>query len=162
MPIIKYDTIVGFVIMGQVRSEKSPAIPQYAPHIDSETLVQLNQLYEKIPFIPQNRLEALYDLLPRILFDSAIDFVYDSSLIEILKFIDANLQHYVATGKEAERAVTFEEIEPFLQGVVAAEPDMYVALYADESVPYREIVRVLNIANKNQFKLVIATRPVRE
>ena len=60
------------------------------------------------------------------------------------------------------RAVAFEEIEPFLQGVVAAEPDMYVALYADESVPYREIVRVLNIANKNQFKLVIATRPVRE
>lgn len=77
-------------------------------------------------------------------------------------FIDANLQHYVATGKEAERAVTFEEIEPFLLGVVAAEPEMYVALYADESVPYREIVRVLNIANKNQFKLVIATRPVRE
>lgn len=92
MPIMKYDTVVGFVIMGQVRSVDSPAIPQYAPHIDSETLVQLNQLYEKIPFIPQNRLESLYDLLPRILFDSAIDFVYDSSLIEILKFIDANLQ----------------------------------------------------------------------
>ena len=77
-------------------------------------------------------------------------------------FIDANLQFYVATGKEKERAVAFEEIEPFLQGVVAAEPEMYVALYADESVPYREIVRVLNIANKNQCKLVIATRPVRE
>lgn len=77
-------------------------------------------------------------------------------------FIDADLNFYVATGKEKERAVAFEEIEPFLQSVVAAEPDMYVALYADESVPYREIVRVLNIANKNQFKLVIATRPVRE
>lgn len=77
-------------------------------------------------------------------------------------FIDADLHFYVATGKEKERAVAFEEIEPFLQGVVAAEPDMYVALYADETVPYREIVRVLNIANKNQFKLVIATRPVRE
>ena len=45
---------------------------------------------------------------------------------------------------------------------MAAEPEIYVALYADETVPYREIVRVLNIANKNQFKLVIATRPVRE
>jgi biopolymer transport protein ExbD len=77
-------------------------------------------------------------------------------------FIDANLNFYVATGKEKERAVAFEEIEPFLQAVVAAEPDMYVALYADETVPYREIVRVLNVANKNQFKLVIATRPVRE
>ena len=34
-----------------------------------------------------------------------------------------------------------------------------VALYADESVPYREIVRVLNIANENHFKMVLATRP---
>jgi biopolymer transport protein ExbD len=58
--------------------------------------------------------------------------------------------------------VAFEDIEPFLKSVVLAEPEMYIALYADESVPYREIVKVLNIANKNKFKLVIATRPVRE
>ena len=77
-------------------------------------------------------------------------------------YIDSNINFYVAEGKNKERQVAFEEIEPFLQSVVAAEPEMYVALYADESVPYREIVRVLNIANKNQFKLVIATRPVRE
>lgn len=77
-------------------------------------------------------------------------------------YIDENINFYVAEGKQQERQVTFEEIEPFLQSVVAAEPEMYVALYADESVPYREIVRVLNIANKNKFKLVIATRPVRE
>lgn len=77
-------------------------------------------------------------------------------------YIDENINFYVAEGKQQERQVTFEEIEPFLQSVVAAEPEMYVALYADESVPYREIVRVLNIANKNKFKLVIATRPVKE
>lgn len=77
-------------------------------------------------------------------------------------FIDEDINFYVATGKEKERQVEFEEIEPFLQGVVAEEPEMYIALYADESVPYREIVRVLNIANKNKFKLVIATRPSRE
>ncbi len=77
-------------------------------------------------------------------------------------FIDEQVNFYVATGKEKERQVAFEEIEPFLQGVVAEEPEMYIALYADESVPYREIVRVLNIANKNKFKLVIATRPSRE
>lgn len=35
---------------------------------------------------------------------------------------------------------------------------MYVALYADETVPYREIVKVLNIANENHFKMVLATR----
>ena len=36
---------------------------------------------------------------------------------------------------------------------------MYVALYADETVPYAEIVKVLNIANENHFKMVLATRP---
>ena len=34
-----------------------------------------------------------------------------------------------------------------------------VALYADETVPYKEIVRILNIANQNKFKMVLATRP---
>jgi len=32
-------------------------------------------------------------------------------------------------------------------------------LYADESVPYKNIVEVLNIANENNFKMVLATRP---
>jgi biopolymer transport protein ExbD len=77
-------------------------------------------------------------------------------------YIDSNINFYVAEGKNKERQVAFEDIEPFLQSVVLAEPEMYIALYADESVPYREIVKVLNIANKNKFKLVIATRPVRE
>lgn len=77
-------------------------------------------------------------------------------------YIDSNINFYVAEGKNQERQVAFDEIEPFLQSVVLAEPEMYIALYADESVPYREIVKVLNIANKNKFKLVIATRPVRE
>lgn len=77
-------------------------------------------------------------------------------------FIDADINYYVSTGGEKERQITFDEIEPFLQGVVADEPEMYIALYADESVPYREIVKVLNIANKNKFKLVIATRPSKE
>ena len=35
---------------------------------------------------------------------------------------------------------------------------MYVALYADVSIPYGEVVKVLNIANDNEFKMVLATR----
>ena len=76
-------------------------------------------------------------------------------------YIDEHINFYVAQGKQQEKPVAFEEIEPFLQSAVASNPEMYVVLYADESVPYREIVRVLNIANKNKFKLVIATRPMR-
>ena len=73
--------------------------------------------------------------------------------------IDANLNYYVAFGKQKEVQVSFDEITPFLQESQAKEPEMFVALYADETVPYKEIVKVLNIANENKFKMVLATRP---
>lgn len=75
--------------------------------------------------------------------------------------IDANLNYYVAFGKQKEVQVSFQEITPFLQDCYVKEPEMYVALYADETVPYKEIVKILNIANENKFKMVLATRPQR-
>ena len=73
--------------------------------------------------------------------------------------IDKDLNFYAAFGNEKEKLYTLNELTPFLQSCAEKEPEMYVALYADESVPYREIVRVLNIANENHFKMVLATRP---
>ena len=75
--------------------------------------------------------------------------------------IDASLNYYVAFGKQKEIQVTYEEITPFLQDCYNKEPEMFVALYADETVPYKEIVKILNIANENKFKMVLATRPQR-
>ena len=72
--------------------------------------------------------------------------------------IDKELNYYSAFGNEDEMPIEVEEITAFLQGCAEKEPEMYVALYADESVPYREIVNVLNIANENNFKMVLATR----
>ena len=73
--------------------------------------------------------------------------------------IDKDLNYYAAFGNEKEHALGVEELNPFLQSCADKEPEMYVALYADETVPYREIVKVLNIANENHFKMVLATRP---
>ena len=73
--------------------------------------------------------------------------------------IDKDLNYYAAFGNDKEQALALDELIPFLQSCAAKEPEMYVALYADESVPYREIVKVLNIANENHFKMVLATRP---
>ena len=75
--------------------------------------------------------------------------------------MDKDLKYYVAFGREREKMVSFEEITPFLIESQNKEPEMYVALYADETVPYREVVKILNIANENKFKMVIATRPVK-
>lgn len=72
--------------------------------------------------------------------------------------IDKNLNYYAAWGRSDEMPVTEEEITPFLLDCREKDSEMYVALYADETIPYSEIVKVLNIANENQFKMVLATR----
>lgn len=103
--IIKDNNVVGFVVMGQVRSSGSLALPEYFPDADSQILKQLNKIYEQTQFISKNQLEALYDLMPRILFDSAIEFVYDPFAIEILEFIDANLQADLSIKQLCERFI---------------------------------------------------------
>ncbi len=73
--------------------------------------------------------------------------------------IDADMRYYVASGGDMEREVPFEAITPFLQSSYSEDPNIFVALYADESVPYKEIVRILDIANQHKFKMVLMTRP---
>lgn len=72
--------------------------------------------------------------------------------------IDKDLNYYAAFGNDKEQPITIEELPAFLTECASKEPDMYVALYADEQIPYAEIVKVLNIANENKFKMVLATR----
>ena len=72
--------------------------------------------------------------------------------------IDNELNVYAAFGNEKEQPLLLQELPAFLQACAAREPEMSVALYADETVPYREIVKILDIANENRLKLVIATK----
>ena len=72
--------------------------------------------------------------------------------------LTSDLQYFVGMEGEEDRAVTFEEIAPYLEVTKQSNPDMYVALYADEEVPYREIVKLLNIAVENHYQMVLATR----
>jgi biopolymer transport protein ExbD len=73
--------------------------------------------------------------------------------------IDRNLNYYVAFGSQKERRVNYEEIVPFLQDSYMRNNEMYVALYADETIPYAEVVKILDIANRNNFKMILVTRP---
>ncbi|MDR1762519.1 MAG: biopolymer transporter ExbD [Dysgonamonadaceae bacterium] len=73
--------------------------------------------------------------------------------------IDAGLNYYVAFENERERQVDFDAITPFLTECYNRDPELYVALYADESVPYREVVKILDIANQNHFRMILVTRP---
>lgn len=71
-----------------------------------------------------------------------------------------DMKYFVGVEGEDDRQVSFDEIAPYLEATKAANPDMYVALYADEEVSYREIVRLLNIAVEHKYQMVLATRPL--
>ena len=72
--------------------------------------------------------------------------------------IKADLTYYAQWDNEPVRAISDSDISAFLSECSLKDPEMYVALYADETIPYSEVVKVLNIANENKYKMVLATR----
>ena len=66
--------------------------------------------------------------------------------------------HASADGKE-ECETTLDSLATILQSAKTDSSELFVSLYADERVPYKNIVEVLSVANDNQFKIVLATRP---
>jgi biopolymer transport protein ExbD len=53
--------------------------------------------------------------------------------------------------------VNIDELESVLQQKLGNNPDTYISLHADKSVPFESVVKVLNIAQSNNYKLIIAT-----
>ncbi len=74
--------------------------------------------------------------------------------------ITKDIQYYINDGGAVKRGA-FQEIEPFLVQRFGGEPEAYISLHAERSVPIEEVVKVMNIARKNQFKLILATAPER-
>jgi len=73
-------------------------------------------------------------------------------------FVD-NLGGYsVALGREKPVSINAEDLELYLSSVQQQDSTMYIALHADEDIAYKEVVRVLDIANEHKMKLVIATK----
>lgn len=55
--------------------------------------------------------------------------------------------------------VQFSEIEPAVVGLLKDEDDPTFSIYADETVPVREVVAIMNIAKRNKYKVIMATSP---
>ena len=72
--------------------------------------------------------------------------------------IKADLTYYAQWDKEKVREIAVSDIAAFLAECSEKDSEMFVALYADETVPYREVVKVLDIANENKYRMVLATR----
>ena len=56
-----------------------------------------------------------------------------------------------------QQPVTLETLEALLKKKLGADPETYISLHADKNVPFETIVAVLNIAQANNYKLIIAT-----
>lgn len=67
--------------------------------------------------------------------------------------ITQNLEYYVETEK-----VQLSELEGILRAKMTNDPEIYISLNVDESVPTSELVKVMNICKKNKYKLILATR----
>jgi biopolymer transport protein ExbD len=68
--------------------------------------------------------------------------------------VTSDLKYYVEL-----QPVAIDQLEAVLKQKLGEKPDTYIALHADKSVPFENVVNVLNIAQKNNYKLIIATSP---
>ena len=72
--------------------------------------------------------------------------------------IDNLGNYFVALGKAKPVQIMSEDLEAYLSGVQKQDSMMYIALHADQDIAYKEVVRVLDIANEHKMKIVIATK----
>ena len=68
--------------------------------------------------------------------------------------ITGDLKYYLEM-----QPVNIADLERLLKEKLGDKPDTYISLHADKSVPFENVVEVLTIAQKNNYKLIIATSP---
>lgn len=68
--------------------------------------------------------------------------------------ITPDLKYYIE-----DQPISLENLEAALQAKIGANPDTYISLHADRTVPIEYVVNVMNIAAKNKYKLLLATTP---
>jgi biopolymer transport protein ExbD len=68
--------------------------------------------------------------------------------------ITKDIDYYVGTQK-----VAFEQIEPLIVSQLKYRVEPTLSLHADKSVPVEYVVKIMNIAKNNKFKVILATAP---
>lgn len=74
-------------------------------------------------------------------------------------YLDEQLQIFVSSNGEEPIAIEIKKLIAFLSTAQQQHPESYIALYADEVVPYGKVVEILNLAAQNNLKMVLATKP---
>lgn len=78
-------------------------------------------------------------------------------------FIDRDRNLYASFDSEEPQQMERDALLAFLQLAKQQSPngEDYIAIYADEEVPYGAIVEVLDLGAKNNLRMVLATRPTK-
>ena len=74
-------------------------------------------------------------------------------------YIDKEHRLYASFGDEEPLAIEPDALLALLQLAQKSEPESFIAIYADEEVPYGKIVEVLDMGARNNLKMVLATKP---
>ena len=74
-------------------------------------------------------------------------------------WIDKDLNLFAAFGDEEPKPLKSDELMTFLQLAQQNSPEAFIALYANEEVPYGKIVEVLDNGARLNVKIVLATKP---
>lgn len=72
--------------------------------------------------------------------------------------ISPELHYYLGIERAVPVELTPEQLSEQLALFAAEHPEAYVSIQADETVPYREVVRVINAASSASLRVVLATR----
>ena len=74
-------------------------------------------------------------------------------------YIDKDMNLYASFGETEPQAIPEEQLLTFLQLTQQQDSTQFIALYADESVPYGKFVEVLDLTARHNLKMVLATKP---
>ena len=77
-------------------------------------------------------------------------------------YVDKELNIYASFGDEEPQPMASEQLVTFLKLTQENNPERFIALYADEEVPYGKIVEILDKGARNNLKMVLATKPAKE
>lgn len=75
--------------------------------------------------------------------------------------IDAEGNISTAMGDAERQPMRRDELKTWLMLAKEQSPEASVALYADETVAYGEIVKILNVGAEADMTIVLATKPIR-
>ncbi len=76
-----------------------------------------------------------------------------------IKDVGNRFEFYVPNADGIIVRVPFSQVETRLKENLAGEENPTISLHVDRSVPMEEVVKVMNIAKNNRYKLILATMP---